>query len=292
MTRVVLFGASGFLGRQVLAQLKADPRVSDVATPGRARLDLLAASATDAARLLAGLRPDVVLNCVGRLSGGIDELLRGNAGVTVTLIEALAGVAPGARLIRLGSAAEYGPAPAGQAVTEDQCARPVSAYGVSHLAGTRLLEVAADDGRIDGATLRVFNPVGPGITDATVLGRAAEVLRAADGLGPVRFGPLGAVRDFVDVRDVASAVVAAAFAPVLTARVFNVGSGQAVTVRDAVRRLAAELGFSGEIHENARASTRSAEVPWSVADISRARDALGWRPRHTLADSLKGVVAE
>lgn len=292
MSTVVLFGATGFLGRQVRALLADDPRVSRLLCPGRTELDLLAATPDDAARLLRAARPTVVLNCVGRLSGGYDEMLRGNATATAVLVEAIVAAVPQARFVRLGSAAEYGPTEHGHSVHEQDPVRPAGAYGISHLAGTLLVERAALDGRLDGASLRIFNPVGPGTSGESVLGRAGGALRraVAGRAAHIELGPLGAYRDFVDVRDVAGAVVRAAFVPELTERIFNVGSGRAVTVRQAVAMLAARAGFGGEVRESAPASARSAGVTWSRADIGRAARVLGWQPEYGLADSIKAMA--
>ncbi|MFC4011073.1 NAD-dependent epimerase/dehydratase family protein [Nonomuraea purpurea] len=287
MSTVLLFGSTGFLGSQVRDLLAGDPRVSWLLCPRRVDLDLLAATPGDVAELLREVRPTVVLNCVGRMSGGYDELLRGNAGVSAVLLEAVAAAAPSARFVRLGSAAEYGPVPHGHDQRESDQARPTSPYGISHLAGTLLVEQAHE---VDALSLRIFNPVGPGISADNVLGRARDLLKTAS--GHIDMGPLGAMRDFVDVRDVADAVVRAAFAPApaLTERVVNVGSGQAVAVRDAVALLAAESGFTGEIRESAAESAKSRAVSWSRADLARARKVLGWRPRVSLADSVKAML--
>ena len=66
-----------------------------------------------------------------------------------------------ARLVHLGSAAEYGRGPGRAPVREDEPARPVGPYGVTKLAGTRLVELARTAG-LPAVVLRVFNPVGPG----------------------------------------------------------------------------------------------------------------------------------
>ncbi|SEG73440.1 Nucleoside-diphosphate-sugar epimerase [Nonomuraea solani] len=284
MSTVLLFGATGFLGRQVGLLLAGDPRVSRLLCPGRADLDLFAAAPADVAALLREARPSVVLNCAGCMSGGQDELLRGNAGATAVLLEAIASEVPRARFVRLGSAAEYGPAEPGRSQHEDDQARPTSPYGISHLAGTLLVERSP----VDGASLRIFNLVGPGVSAGSVLGRARDLLRTAT--GHLDLGPLGAYRDFVDVRDVAAAVVRAAFARGLPERVFNVGSGQAVPVREAVALLAAESGFTGEIRETVPEHARSRAVGWSRADTGRIERVLGWRPAIPLADSVKAMM--
>jgi nucleoside-diphosphate-sugar epimerase len=78
-------------------------------------------------------------------------------------------------------------------------------------------------------------------------------------------------------------------APALRHRVFNAGSGQAVTAREAVRLLAAEAGYTGRIREQGAAQQRSAAVDWIRADISRARAEFGWSPVHDLAGSIKDI---
>ncbi|MFI0423432.1 NAD-dependent epimerase/dehydratase family protein [Spongiactinospora sp. 9N601] len=295
MTTVLLFGATGFLGREVRSRLAADTRRLRVVCPGRNTLDLLRASPGEAAGLLCEVRPAAVINCVGRMGGGYDVLLRGNAGVSALLIEAMTAAESSARYVRLGSAAEYGPGVPGTSTGEDAPARPVSAYGVGHLAGTLLVGQAAQEGRVDGVTLRIFNPIGPGTSAENVLGRARELIgQALAARSPhIELGPLGAFRDFVDVRDVADAVVRAAFVPELPelpGRVLNVGSGRSVVVREPVRLLAEAMGYDGELRERGTTSARSPAVDWSRADITRTGRVLGWRPRHSLAESVKAMA--
>jgi NDP-hexose 4-ketoreductase len=117
---------------------------------------------------------------------------------------------------------------------------------------------------------------------------------AHDGPGPgavIRLGGLSAHRDFVDVRDVASAVETAATAPGPLPPVLNVGGGGAVPVRELVRTLARIAGFRGRIDEDGGGSARSGEVSWQCSDISAAREALGWEPVHGLAESLAALWA-
>jgi nucleoside-diphosphate-sugar epimerase len=289
MSHIVLLGASGFLGAHIASAMIEHPGVSRLTRLGRDRCDLVAATVDDIRAVLRDLRPDVVVNGTGRLDGTTTELVQANTLATAKLLDALAGT--GIRYVRLGSAGEYGPIPQGWAATETDPANPVSPYGLSHLAATRLVELAAASGRVDGVTLRVFNPVGAGLRESSVLGQAAHRLRVAlaTGASAITMGPLSAYRDLVDARDVATATVAAALAPDLPYRVFNIGSGHAVPTRVAVSLLAHVAGFTGEIREEGEPSARSATVDWALADCTRATSVLDWRPVHDLSDSVKAV---
>lgn len=292
MSHVLLFGSSGFLGTH--ARRALEPHVGRITCPGRDRCDLLTAEVGQITAMLRELRPTAVVNCTGRLDGTSSELLQANTLVTAKIIDALSNVDADIRFVRLGSAGEYGPVPHGRAAAEADPAVPVSGYGLSHLAATHVVEIAAAAGRVDGVTLRVFNPIGAGMHDTTLLGRAAVQLRAALAAGSptLTMGPLSAYRDFVDARDVATAVVEAVLAPSLPDRVLNVGSGRAVIARTAVSALAQAAGFTGEIREEGDASARSSTVDWMLADNGRAAAVLGWHPEYDLADSVKAIWAD
>ena len=282
--RVLLFGSSGFIGRQVRAALAPD---AELICPGRDRYDLVHGDQAGLADVLREAAPDAVVSCVGALTGSDEDLVRANTLVAAKLIGAAATAAPQARLVRLGSAGEYGVVAQGRSVSEDDRTEPVGAYGVSHLAGTRLFALAG------GTSIRVFNPIGAGQPAENVLGRAAQRIRSAleTGASEITLGPLGAYRDFVDVQDVASLIRAVVTAPQVPSRVYNCGSGNAVTVREAVGMLAAQAGWTGTIHEAGSGPQRSAAVTWIRAGIARAATELGWRPAHDLSTSIKNIWA-
>ena len=208
---------------------------------------------------------------------------------TYALARAMLMTQPRPRLVHLGSAAEYGRSEPGVPVTEQDAPRPTAMYGVTKLAGSRIVELAAAAG-LDAVVLRVFNPVGPGAPAASLPGRlAAELSRALAHGGDVRLGSLDAVRDFVDARDVADAVCAAAAAPVLRHPVLNIGSGRGVPVRAMVKELLAISGCNSTVREDAQGGTRSVDIPWQQADIRRAAEDLGWMPRRDLSTSLSDL---
>jgi len=213
--------------------------------------------------------------------------------------------------VQIGCGAEYGPSQPGSSTAEDAVPRPGGPYGVSKLAATELVLGSG----LDAVVLRVFSPAGPGTPAGSPLGRLAEAMRRAmqAGDGELKLAGLGAQRDFVDVRDVARAVHAAALSA--AQGVINIGSGRAVRLRDAAATLARVAGYAGALHEldvppgpmrAAIGHPRHEHDPvapvaypypdgcggWQQADVRTARDRLGWRPRINLEESLADIWME
>lgn len=290
MRRILVLGGGGFLGAPVCARLGkgtgSTVLLRGERSPGHAlTADLATVSVDTLARQLTALAPDAVVNCAGVVAGSASELCAVNARGPAVLAEAMALATPAARLVHLGSAAEYGPAAAGTALSERAAARPVGVYGASKLAGT----LAVTGSGLDAVVLRVFNPVGAGASRAGLPGRLAAAFRDAPPHGTVRTGSLAAYRDFVDVTDVAEAVALAASAPGPLPPVVNIGSGRATLARTLAAELAEVAGFTGRIEESGARSPRSAEIDWHEADIALAVHILGWRPTRTLRSALTSL---
>ncbi len=291
MPKILLFGAAGFLGRHVQTELEqqgveavgfgySDTGLHQV-------LDL-----TDLRALQAALeqhQPSAIINCAGRTLGTRFELVRDNILVVTNLLEAISQKAPNARLVHIGSAAEYGMPQNLNALTEDAPTRPDGQYGITKLAASALVIQASLTNQVDGLVLRLSNPLGAGMPEGTLPGRAASLIKTAleSGQSSITLGPLEAFRDFIDARDVAKAAVLAATASKPDQKLFNLGSGNATQARVLIQTLAKIAGFHGEILERDLGSARSAGVSWQQADISRIKHWLTWQPQFNIEDSLR-----
>ncbi|MFJ2741701.1 NAD-dependent epimerase/dehydratase family protein [Streptomyces sp. NPDC087440] len=293
MSSTLVLGGTGFVGRTVCATLAAHGHdvipVSRTPAPGRhLALDLATAQPAVLAHELDRLNPRTVVNCVGSIWGRTDaDMVPGIVAPTERLLAALALHGGRPRLVHLGSVLEYGPVAPGTTATGPD--RPATGYGRAKLAATSAV-LAADPRAL---VLRVANVAGPGAPDISLLGQVAGRLAAWNGdpADPVRItlNPLRAHRDYVDVRDVADAVLAAADHPAASG-VLAVGRGEAVPVRDLVDLLVEVSGVPALIAE--RPATADAPDDWMRVDPAPAHTALGWRARRPLADSVRDFWAQ
>ncbi|MCD9143662.1 NAD-dependent epimerase/dehydratase family protein [Streptomyces albireticuli] len=297
MRRVLVLGGTGFLGAHLVDAFTATgAEVLSASRGGPLSVDLTAAGPDELTSVLRGIAPDVVVNAAGRAwQASEEEMLRANAEAVETLVAALTRLPSRPRLVQLGSVHEYGPGTVGTGTSEHEVPAPVTAYGRSKLRGSRAVLDGVRAGGLNGVVLRLANVCGPGAPRGSLLGAVAARLADHSASGPVelRLSPLRARRDFVDVRDVAAAVVAAADLPYPDGAkpVVNVGRGVAVPARDLVDRLIALSGVAVRIVETPEAGARRDDVQWQQLDISRARLLLGWRPLRGLDESLRDMLA-
>lgn len=289
---VLLFGAGGFLGQAVRTELEA--RTIDTVGASRSagpgvdhQVDLSRSSQHELDQLVSAIDPVAVVNCTGATHGTVENLTLGNVVAVHALLSSLAWSAPTARLVQVGSSAEYGAAPKDTSIAEDAEPRPGGGYGHTKLAGTAMTLRTREQG-FDAVVLRVFNITGPGSPPSTLLGRTLNQIRTD---GKVVLGPLGTWRDFVDVRDAARAIVDATLASGPLPPIVNVGRGEATLSRDAVTWLIEASGTGAPLVEEAYehegyAGSPAATVVWQRADITAAAEHLGWTPAITVEQSL------
>ncbi|SCK45556.1 Nucleoside-diphosphate-sugar epimerase [Streptomyces sp. SceaMP-e96] len=299
--RVIVLGATGAFGRHVCAAVgAAGEEVLRVARrPGTATgagrffpMDLVGEGPDGLARLIDAERPYAVVNAAGAVWLCSPEAMRqANHALVDTVLAAMAAASWRPRLVHVGSVHEYAPQPPGTSLDERTPTRPTTLYGRTKLQGTEAVLKASAAGQVEAVVLRVSNAIGAGTSPGSLLGRVAAQLRAAeaDREAVVRVSPLRASRDFVDARDAADAVLAAAALPV-GGELINIGRGEAVPVRTMVERLITASGQRARIVEEAEPGARPAtDQDWMRVETSRARRLLHWTVRHSIDSSARDL---
>jgi len=304
--RVVLTGATGFIGAHLAHRLRADG----------ADLSLIVRSAVAAARRLPGLdgnaggprwieadltrreslraalralRPRFVFHLAADTSGDrspehASTAVAVNFQGTVNLLDALDTSAT-EHVVTIGTAEEYGPGAV--PFREDQAPLPLSPYSASKAAATAWCGMAHRAFGLPVTVLRLFLVYGPGQPPVHLIPQAIAAAQRGEDFATTRGEQ---TRDFIYVDDVVGACCLAATTPAAGGEVINVASGEERTVRDVITRIYREVDGPGRPALGAL-PYREPEIWRYVGSNQKARDLLGWVPRIGFDEGLRRTVA-
>jgi len=213
---------------------------------------------------------------------------RANVDGTVALLWAAkeAGVR---RVIYAASSSAYGDAPQFPRV-ETIRPEPLSPYAVAKLAGEYYMRAFTECYGLETVSLRYFNVFGPQQDPKSQYAAAVPLFTTAilENRSPTVFGDGEQSRDFTYVENVVRANLLSADAPKkAVGKVFNVGCGDKVTVNQVIAAINRVLGKNvPSVHVPPRAG----DVRHSHADISLARELLGFTPVVSFEDGLRKTV--
>jgi nucleoside-diphosphate-sugar epimerase len=298
-------GGAGFIGSHIAAALAGDGarvRVLDDLSTGHVEnieeiggsVDLIRGSLTEPdalARALEGVEVvfhEAAIPSVPRSVENPEETHRACVEGTFALLVAArrAGVR---RLVYAASSSAYGDQPTLPKV-EDMRPEPLSPYAAAKLVGEYYCQVWARVYGFETVSLRYFNVFGPRQDPSSqysgVISRFIAAL--ASGQRPVIYGDGEQSRDFTYISNVVDANLRAAETTEGVGHVINVATGLRTTLNellDALKRITGRTDLEAEHRE-----PRVGDVRHSLADITSAREFLGYEPRVGLEEGLQKTL--
>ncbi|HEX3553622.1 MAG TPA: GDP-mannose 4,6-dehydratase [Thermoanaerobaculia bacterium] len=284
-------GIGGFVASRLVRYLTGrGDRASGTyigARPSFPGVDLHEVDLLDRAGLERAVReaaPDAVVNLAGLSHIGESwtwEKMADYYWVNVVGTENVVAAAAGRPVVIASSADVYGSVPREeQPIPEDRRIAPQTPYALTKAAAERLALAG------NAVIVRSFNLIGPEQASKFALASWASQLAAikrGERQPVLEVGDLSTARDFVHVDDGAAAyrLLAEKGSP---KTIYNLATGRAVPMREALDRLLAISGVEVEVKEGAF-PPRPFDIPYLSGDASRLR-ALGWEPERTLDDAL------
>jgi len=190
------------------------------------------------------------------------------------------------RFVYASSAAVYGD-PLSLPISEDHPLYPKSLYGATKLAGEVLVNSYSINYGLSTISLRYFNVYGPRMKPGPYAGVIYIFIHNVIHNKPLTiYGDGLQTRDFIYVEDVAEANLLALESNVTGS--YNIGSGNDISIKDLAYKI---LGLMGRNDlEIVYDKPRIGDIRYSLADISKAAQLLGWKPDTNFEEGLKRTI--
>ena len=301
--RVLITGSDGFIGSHVTRRLVAEgaevhaltAEVSSVFP--RRLLDLRGKIIIHEGNLMdrgamdtvaRSSKPNYVFHLgaythVGKSWQRIDECIQANIQGTMNLLQAVADQGY-ERFVNTGTSEIYGDIDV--PFREDAVVNPISPYSVSKYAAERFCRLFQRAYGWPIVMLRPFNAYGPAQSPDRVI---PEIIVRALRKEQLKMTQGRQTREFNYVEDLADGFVKAATAPDADGEVFNIGGGEEISMRDVATTILDVMGNPIEPQFGALPE-RPTEIMRMYCDSTKARERLGWAPRHSLREGLEKTI--
>ncbi len=300
--RILITGGAGFIGKALANRLAAQGhhvRVLDDLSAGDPegldpRVIFTRGDVRDVPKLWSLLQD---VECVYHLAARVSvpesilfprEYNDVNVGGTVSMMEAIRTV--GVRRIVLASSGTVYGEQNSQPLHEDMRPNPRVPYAVTKIAAEHYLFTLGTLYNVETLALRIFNAYGPGqplpVSYPPVIPHFLHQLLGGGSL--VVHGSGEQTRDFVYIDDVVDALIAAGQTEV-THKIINVGSGEETSINDLIHVLEEVTGRRAHVLYNPQ---QNGGVSRMVADLTRAREYLDWKPRIPLREGIYRMLSQ
>jgi UDP-glucose 4-epimerase len=306
METYLVTGAAGFIGRSIAAELLARGKkvrgIDNFVTGKRENLlgleamDFIEADINDAAAVAKACRGvECIFHeaAIPSVPRSIEDPVASNhSGVsgTVQLLVA-AKNAMVRRVVYAGSSSVYGNTPI-LPKSEQMQPSPISPYAVAKLAGELYMQSFTRVYGVETVVIRYFNVFGPWQDPTSHYSGILAIfaMKMLAGEIPTIYGDGEQSRDFTFIQNVIHGNLLASEAPAerVSGKVFNIATGNRVTLNQTVEILRRATGYTGEV---LYAAERSGDVKHSLADISRAKECFGYEPLVSFNEGIERTVA-
>ena len=301
--RVLVTGGGGFIGSHLtraLVDIGAETHVLTSTVSSvyphrllgfRSRITLHEGNFIDSTAMRALVRearPEIVFHLgaythVGKSWQRIDECIQANIQGTVNLLQALDGSGY-ERFVNTGTSEIYGSIDV--PFREDACPNPVSPYAVSKHAAEQYCQLGVQAQDWPVVRLRPFNAYGPGQTPDRIIPEIIVRALRGDELKMTRGTQ---TREFNFVEDLVDGFLLAAVVDGIEGQLFNIGGGEEVSIADLATTILELMDDPIEVQLGALPD-RPIEIWRMYCDSTRAREVLGWKPRHDLRAGLVETI--
>ena len=303
MASYLVTGGAGFIGSHLTEELVRRGhrvRVADNLSTGKRRnldhipgVELMEGDLADmafATRVVQGM--DFVLHqaAIPSVPRSVKDPITSNrANVDATLNVLVAARDAGVkRLVFAGSSSEYGNTPT-LPKREDMPSSPLSPYALQKVVGTEYCRMFTRLYGFETVVIRYFNVFGPRQDPSSPYSGVISVFATAliEGRQPTIYGDGEQTRDFTYVANVVDGVLRACSAPQAAGEAINVACGTRISLNDLLRVM---NGIVGTSLQPLYKEERAGDVKDSQADITKAKELLGYTPIVSLEEGLRHTL--
>lgn len=298
--RILITGVDGFIGTQLAQLLRGTHQVFGLSRSHAGRKagvtyvkgSLLNTQAVQ--RAVKTSRPDQVFHLAAQSNIPLSfqdpaGTISTNVNGSIMLYEAVRLLAPTAKVISVGSSAEYGlAAQTSKKVKENFPTQPTSPYAVSKVAQGLLAQLYARAYHLNVIHVRPFAIIGPAKKGDALTDFCQGIVRIERGEATqLKVGPLSAVRDFVDVRDFVRAVRLVAQKG-KAGSIYNICTGRGYALTEMINILTAQSTAVIQVTQD-KSKRRPVDDSRIVGDNSLIQS-MGYKPRYMFKQTVEDTL--